>query len=215
MKRLNNFIGDLKIPYWEFIQFNLQWSIATFLGFAIALFFVEVGERSELGPIEGMLGGAMVGLMQALVLCQWFPQAWMWTIVSAIATTFLGSSSFGAIGWYAPQTEILSIRFTYGVTFGAIAGLWVGIWQWLVLKKYICNAWQWIFVNLSIWAVALPLGWVFGGMFRAVTHLFLGEVIGLILTWAIVSIVSGMALASMLSQTLIRLRKYGKKGWLG
>jgi hypothetical protein len=179
------------------------------LGFSLSLLVVEVGERSEVGAIEGVIGGTIVGLVQTLVLSQWFPRTWLWILVNAIAWGLLGGSDFGTIGWYAPASDVLSIRLTYGVVFGSLCGLWLGIWQWIVLRKYLADAWRWIGVNLACWAIALPLGWTCGGMLRATTHLFLGEVVGLILTWLVVSTISAMTLARLLGEALTYRRKYG------
>lgn len=199
-----------KSQYSEFFLFFLQWFLGTFLGFVISLGFVEVGIRTEIGAIEAALGGAIIGLVQTLVFSQWFGKAWLWMLVNTIAWGLLGLSNFGAIGWYAPQTESLNVRLTYGAMFGAIAGMWIGIWQWWVLRKYLFDAWRWIFVSLASWSIGLSVGWAFGGMLRNTTNLFLGEVIGLALTWSIVSVITGLAMTMFMRQTLSYFRKFGK-----
>jgi hypothetical protein len=194
----------------ELFLFFLQWLLGTFLGFVVSLGFVEIGARSELGAIDAMIGGAIIGLVQTLALSSWFPQAWLWMLVNTIAWGLLGLSDFGAIGWYAPLTESFNVRLAYGAMFGAIAGMWLGIWQWWVLRKYLFEAWRWIIVNLASWSIGLSVGWAFGGMVRTATNLFFGEVIGLALTWCIVSVITGLAMTLFISQTLSYFRKFGK-----
>jgi hypothetical protein len=210
MKPSNSILSALRIQHSEFMPFCLQWVLGTFLGFFLSLLFVEVGEKAELGAIEGIVGGAIIGLMQTLAFSQWLPLAWLWMLANAIAWGLLGLSDFGAIGWYAPRTDLLGIRLTDGAMFGAIAGLWLGIWQWLILRKYLFDAWRWILVNLGSWSLALAVGWGLGGILRAITNLFVSEVIGLAIAWTIVSSTTGLALTGLMSQTLIYYRKFGK-----
>lgn len=206
-KLIKDVFSIYKIRNLTFIHFFWQWGIVTFVGFAISLFFLEIGEKPDLGAIEGTIGGAIVGLLQSLLLVRWMPQPWLWILANAIAWGLLSSSSIGAIGWYAPRTEILNIRLSYGAMYGAIAGLWLGLWQWLILRQYLVAAWRWILITLSGWAIALSAGWVFGGKLRALSGLFLGEVVGLACTWAIVSLISSVALTLLIRETLVYRRR--------
>jgi hypothetical protein len=206
-KLVEDVFSIYNIRHRTFIHFCWQWAIATSVGFGISLFFLEIGEKPDLGAIEGTIGGAIVGLLQSLLLVRWIPQPWLWILANAIAWGLLASSGIGAIGWYAPRTELLSIRLSYGAMYGAIAGLWLGLWQWLILRQYLVAAWRWILIMLSGWAIALSAGWVFGGKLRALTHLFLGEVVGLACTWAIVSLISSVALTLLIRETLLYRRK--------
>jgi hypothetical protein len=199
----------------EFIQLFLGWGIGTFLSFLLGLMFVEIGERSELGTIEGAIVGAIVGTMQAIVLIPWLPRPWLWILINVLAWGFLGGSELSVIGWYAPKTEILSIRLAYGAIYGAIAGLWLGIWQWIVLRRYLFQAWRWIVVSLANWTIALSLGWIVGGMLRSMTRLFIGEVVGLAFTWLIVSILSSATLAILVREAIVFRRKFLKKAKSG
>ncbi|MCU0537208.1 MAG: hypothetical protein MUD14_25255 [Hydrococcus sp. Prado102] len=210
MKRSLNPFSIFKSLNTEFLWLCLQWTFGTCLGFLLSLLFVEIGEKPELGAIEAALGGATIGLMQTLVLSPWLPQAWLWMLVSAIATGIMGISDFGAIGWYAPRTDAIATRLFYGSMYGAMAGLWMGIWQWLVLRRYVFESWRWIVVSVVSWSIGLSLGWAFGGIGRAITNLFFSEAIGLAIAWSIVSLATGLALTGLVSQTLNYYRKFGK-----
>lgn len=177
----------------------LQWLLASLLGFVGSLLFIEVGEKTELGILAGAIGGAIIGLIQATILVRFVPQVWSWILVNVLAWGLMAASSFGVMGWFAPASEVLSVRLTYGTLLGAIGGLWLGIWQWLVLRKYFYRAWQWIAVVVASWSIGLSLGWTVGGILRSTTHLFLGDVIGLMVTWAIVGTITGMGLTATVS----------------
>ncbi|NJK50355.1 hypothetical protein HC931_21520 [Candidatus Gracilibacteria bacterium] len=184
--------------------------ICYLLGIFAEFALCRTWRKTELGVIEAALGGATIGLMQTLVLSPWLPQAWLWMLVSAIATGIMGISDFGAIGWYAPRTDAIATRLFYGAMYGAMAGLWMGIWQWLVLRRYIFESWRWIVVSVVSWSIGLSLGWAFGGIGRAINHLFFSEAIGLAIAWSIVSLATGLALTGLVSQTLSYYRKFGQ-----
>lgn len=184
-------LSDYNLFWW-------QWAMITFAGFCVSLFFVEIGERGELGVIEGTLGGSLIGLSQALLLSTWLPQAWLWLFANLIAWGLMAGSGFGAMGWVVPQTELLPIRLIFGVFLGTIGGLWLGFWQWLILRQYLTSAWRWMLMVSLSWAVGLPFGWIIGGSFRSVNNLFLSEVLGLAVTWIIVGTMTGFVLKILL-----------------
>lgn len=41
-----------------------QWVALTSLGYLLSLFFIEVGERPDLGAIQGAIGGIAIGVMK-------------------------------------------------------------------------------------------------------------------------------------------------------
>ncbi|MGK7875964.1 MAG: hypothetical protein AB4426_22505 [Xenococcaceae cyanobacterium] len=191
--------------------FWLQWALVTFFGFLVSLFLVEVGERPDLDPMEGAIGGAVIGLAQSLVLSQRISQAWWWILASLVSWGLMTGSGFGAIGWFAPGTEILSIRLLCGAVFGAICGLWLGVGQWLVLRKEVPASWRWIVTTAVCWSIGLSLGWTVGGVLHLLTRFFLGEVVGLALTWVIVGAMTGVALIGLLQGKLAHRRSKRRK----
>jgi hypothetical protein len=180
------------------LSFAWQWIGATLCGFSLSLLWVEVGQRGELNIIETAIGAMIVGLFQALILSKFFSHTWLWIFVNLLAWTVLSGSGFGSLGWMTPHTEIFPVRLIFGLIFGAIGGIWIGLWQWLVLKAYFQQAWRWIGISFLSWMIALPLGWIIGGILRVVTKLFIGEVIGLMITWTTVGIITALGLMGLL-----------------
>lgn len=181
-------------------RFYPRWVGATLLGFLVSLFWIEIGERGEIGVIEGMIGGTIIGLTQGLILSYYLSDAWLWILVNLISWGVLTGVGFGAMGWFTPHNHVLIMRFFWGLIFGAVGGAWLGIWQWLILKNFFQPAWYWIIFSSLSWALGLSLGWTLGGILRAMTQLFIGDVIGLVITWIIVGLITGLGILTM-SQT--------------
>lgn len=182
--------------------FWLRWASATLIGFLASLLWVEIGERPELGAIEGTLGGGAIGLAQGLVLSPWLPLGGRWAFVNSVSWGLMAGSGFGAMGWVVPQTEVLEMRLLFGAIWGWVGGFWLGLWQWLVLRQRLPGTWRWLAAVPLSWSVGLPLGWGIGSHLRSASHLFLGEVVGLAVTWAVVGAIEGIALKRLLRGSL-------------
>ncbi len=183
-------VKPLKIGY----GFWLQWVLVTFVGFLLSLYWVEIGERSDISAVEGAIGGDVIGLAQWLVLRQQFSQAWWWVLASIVSWGLLAASGIGALGWVAPRTTYIPLRLVYGILNGIIIGAFLGVAQWFVLNKQVKIGWQWVLVSTIGWAIGLTLGWVLGGVLRYFTGIFLAEIVGLTLGWVIVAAITGFAL---------------------
>ncbi len=179
-------------------SFWVQWVLATGLGFLVSLLFVEIGIRPYLGGISGAVGSSVIAIAQWLVLRQRFSQISWWIIATITAWLLIGSSNFGALGWIAPRTDLMSIRLLYGFFDGIVVGVIIGLGQGFVLNRYFSNAVWWIPISSLSWAVALPSGWVIGGILRANTGLFFAEVIGLTITWLAIAALSGFGFLRLL-----------------
>jgi hypothetical protein len=193
-------------------SFWLQWTILTVVGFGLSLYWVEVGEQPYLNARAGMIGGLTIAICQSLALRSLVPQLWQWIFLNTLAWTILGISNIGAIGWIAPRTDVTVVRLIYGVIYGSITGLLLSSTQLLALRSSINRtafAWfSWLFGNSMIWAMALAIGWVIGGWLKTITNLFLAEVLGLSITWAIVAGLSGILLLMFLnSESLVRMHE--------
>ena len=178
-------------------SFWLQWTLATWLGFLISLLLVEVGEKPDVSIWEGAIGGVTIGLSQWLVLRQRFDRAIGWLVVNCLIWGLLAGISLGAVGWAAPRTPTISLRVIYGAINGAQVGALVGFTQWLAIRPQVRRPWGWILANMVSWSLGLSFGWAVGGVLRQMTRLFLGEIIGLTIAWAIVAILTGIALVKM------------------
>jgi hypothetical protein len=191
----------LKLNFW------LQWVLITVLGFSVALFWVEIGEISEVKTWEAIGGAIAISSLQSLILSQRLERVWLWVLANAIVWGILSKTPIGAIGWVAPTTGAIWLRWFWGVGLGAIGGFCLGSMQWLVLRQQCSGFWQWILTSILSWSMGLSLGWLLGGFLRALSHLFLAEIVGLMVTWTIVGIATGLVL-NKISVECVRLRSY-------
>uniref|UniRef100_A0ACD5GZB6 Uncharacterized protein n=1 Tax=Desertifilum tharense IPPAS B-1220 TaxID=1781255 RepID=A0ACD5GZB6_9CYAN len=94
----------------------------------------------------------------------------------------------------------LGVR-TIGGLFGAIAYIWLGLAQWLILRKQVRNAWQWIFVP--------PLALLAGNLLR------LGFLLLMIVpqlpvapyTLVGIEVIAGFIVNAILAALFLRLRR--------
>lgn len=186
-------------------SFCFQWVLLTLVAFMLSLCFVEIDVKPYVGAMEGVVGGAVIGLAQGLVLRQRVEIAVWWVLASIVSWGLIGASNLGAIGWVAPRALMLEPRVISGVFFGLQVGAGLGVGQWLVLRHYVKRAIAWLLVSSLSWAIALPIGWALGGVLRLATHLFLSELVGLAVTWVIVAAITGIALQLLHCESLFPL----------
>jgi hypothetical protein len=181
------------------LGFWFWWVIVTPLSFLVSLYWIEVGERPDLGIVQGAIGGAVIGVMQGFILKQALSRSWHWMLVTTIAWSLIGWSNIGAIGWVVPQNlHHIPPRLLWGAVEGVKVGLILGWFQGLALKQQSAQLVQWILINMVGWAIALSLGWSVGIVLRNMTGFFVGEVMGLLCSWMLVGIVTGTALVHIL-----------------
>ena len=175
--------------------FWLQWVLVTLTGFLISLCLIEVDVRPHIKVTEGLIGGAIVGLAQGMILEQRSKNiAFWWALMSIVSWGLIGASNLGAIGWMAPRTLHLEPRVIFGLLNGLQVGALLGFGQWLVLRPRCKKALIFIPIVTASWAIGLVLGWGIGGVMRQVTRLFLGELVGLAVAWVTSSAIAGFAL---------------------
>jgi hypothetical protein len=105
----------------------------------------------------------------------------------------IGSTLVGALG-AAIGSLAFGVGGIVGGIIGGIGGLLIGISQWwLAIPPSFSSAWKWIFVNMMIWMIAIPIGSTVGLFLHRSTNLFLGEVAGLAITWLLVAIFTGIS----------------------
>lgn len=188
----NDFYLQTKTTFWW------QWVFVTVVGFLVSLLWIEIGERPDIGALEGAIGGLVIGVAQWCLLRQYIFYPVRWVFINVLCWCVLGILGVGALGWVAPQTLNLGWRIFYGIFEGIKIGLVIGFGQWLVLHTEIARPWRWIVGSLIWWTVSLSIGWTFGGILRLMTDFFLGDVIGLMITWFLVAGLTGIALAQLL-----------------
>ena len=176
----------------------VNWTAATWIAFAISLLFIEIGETGEVTRTSALLGGILVSVGQWTVLRPYLRCRIRWIGITCAVWTLLCLLSLGAVGWVAPGTPNLLLRSTFGMLCGSYVGLGLGIGQWWALKPQVAQAWRWIPLNAGIWAVGIAFAWIIGGLLRAASGLFLGEVVGLAVGWGAIATLSGIGIVGLI-----------------
>lgn len=184
----NSNSGRLLIPRSQRRKFFFQFTLMTILGWVVGGIVSIALERiilQSLPPevfvqptwsiwiklLTSIVFAIIFGADQALALRHYlFPWLWMlatsagWLISTSVATAWISYISSIA----ASLNEALSPEL--GVIFGflstilyIISGIWLGLFQWLVLQRYTTNAWWWIFlpslsfffISILIWLLSL------------------------------------------------------------
>ncbi|MBD2441087.1 hypothetical protein [Nostoc sp. FACHB-110] len=173
------------------LSFTLQWSVATVGGFLLSLCWIEVGERPDVGIVQASFGGLAIAVPQSLMLRQNILSG-RWVLATLLAWAVITAIGVGAVGWIIPTTQIIFLRFLWGMSLGAVGGFAIGLAQWTAIRKSVAWSWQWILISAISWAIALPIGSTVGSIFLQLTRLFLGEVAGLGITWILVALITGI-----------------------
>lgn len=180
-------------------SFALRWTLATLSGFLFSLLFVEVGEKPDIGILQAVFGAIAIALPQGCILRQYNISSYRWVLSTLLTWAVITAVGIGALGWIVPTTEVISLRLIWGSISGGIGGLAIGLAQWgIAISPSTPCAWRWIFVSSFSWALAVPIGTVIGMFLRRHTQLFLGEVVGLAITWFLVAIITGVSAYKLL-----------------
>lgn len=207
----------------------IRWILANALGelFGLGLTFLIgfgstllIGEPQDNWLAVGMgllmiasggIEGVIVGYAQWWAMRKNFPdinrKTWMaatligalvaWTFGS-IPTTMM-SMNTDQIGTPAVEPELHLMLLMAGLM-GALLGIILALAQWLVLRKYVRNAWWWLPANSLAWLLGMPV--VFAAVDLAqkagsIVQALLIFVMALALTGAIVGAVHGIALVTL------------------
>ena len=108
---------------------------------------------------------------QALVLRPYIPARWWllatsigWIIANSVSTAWINYiSSIAASFNETLSSEALVLLGGLSTISYIISGIWLGLCQWLVLRRYTVNAWWWIFlpavcfffISTLIWLLSL------------------------------------------------------------
>ena len=176
----------------KLILFILLWTVLTGGSFALSLMLIEIGYKPDVGILPTAIGGLIIASAQALMFRKSILFASLWILSSFVGWGIITASGIGALGWFVINTQSIYLRVIYGFIFGGLGGLGIGFIQWLAIRKYLPSAWRWIFVSCMCWSIGFAIGSSFGLILYHLTQLFLGEVIGLALTWTIVGALSAI-----------------------
>ena len=174
------------------ISTTLGWALAGLLTLGMALAFaipdpdaVEAYLSSPLGQrvLDGLRLGAMVGLIPAVLI------ALFWVVlrrsardvVGAVLVTIVGSALFCVVGrGGGPQIESNFMTILrLGIIGGVTGGGFVGLCQWIILRRRVSRINGWIGLTVAGWVIgwtitlwgtgfteqlfsALPIGWATG-----------------------------------------------------
>ena len=174
------------------LSFISLWISATVGGFLLSLLLIEIGEKSDIGMIEAVIGGLAIALPQSYIIRKSvFSIRWLFS--SLLGWAMIAVIGVGAVGWIVPTIELLPVRLLSGAASGAIGGFGIGLAQsWLAIPQTNPLRWQWVFISAVSWGIAVPVGSALGMLLRYWTQLFLGEVVGLLITWLVVAILTGV-----------------------
>lgn len=181
------------------------WNLVTDIGMTLSLvagfvFFAYLGIREVFyqisafivfGSISGLMGGALVGLFQWLVLRNKIKNAGRWILATALGwmagITILVVSVF----WYE-LGDTVSIFFT-----AAIVGGVVGFAQFCVLKNETSDAGLWVPTNIVGWIVAILLA---RGIANTGLH-FEGGITEVVAGLIVIGMITGVGFVFLFDQT--------------
>ena len=176
----------------KLILFILLWTVLTGSSFGLTLMLIEIGYKQDVGILPTALGGLIIASAQALMFRKSILFASLWILSSFVGWGMIAASGIGALGWFVINTQSIYLRIIYGFIFGALGGLAVGFVQWLAIRQYLPGSWRWIIFSCISWSIGFAVGSSFGLILYRLTQLFIGEVIGLALTWTIVGALSAI-----------------------
>ncbi|MEA5515535.1 hypothetical protein [Nodularia sp. UHCC 0506] len=175
--------GKLLIPRPHRQKFFIQFTLMTVLGWVVGG-IASIGlERSILGglpPADSfhwvkILGNIVFAVVfaadQALVLHRYI-SGWLWILATSAGWLIANSIAFSWVKYISSLASSFNagvtpeLVFIWGVlsTISYIlAGIWLGLCQWLVLQRYAKQVWWWIFlpsisfslISIFVWFLSL------------------------------------------------------------
>ncbi len=159
----SKFLSDT--PVW------LAWAVMTSLGSA-AGFAITWGLRAlfpwDTYGLFGLVGlifvsGALIGFGEWLILRGRFQSVWPW--IPATAVMFPVGFFAGALGvpFFVPAAWSLNVPRT-GCALAVLAwfctpGIFLGVFQFLCLRRGLGGMWKWILVSMLSWALGMCVPW--------------------------------------------------------
>ena len=184
-------LSPVKSKY-QILNFTLKWVFATFLGFLLSLLIIEISEKPDMSILEAAIGSLTISLPQSYILRKTISPI-KWVLSTLLASIIITGIGIGVLGWTVTTDNFLPTRIFVGIIIGGIGGLLIGVSQWwLAIPPSFPSAWKWVFVNIIGWMIAIPIGSTVGLFLHRNTNLFLGEVVGLAITWLLVAIFTGI-----------------------
>ncbi len=174
------------IPRFQRRSFFIQFTLMTFLGWvvggiasiAIEKTIVEMLPRAVLQQkiwytlakyFSNGVFALIFGADQALVLRRYL-SGWLWIFATSLGWLVANSVSAQWINYIASIASLNQISVEQKVIFGflstiayILSGIWLGFFQWLVLRRYTTRAWWWnflpsisfLFISILVWLLSL------------------------------------------------------------
>lgn len=175
------------------LNFTLKWVFVTFLGFLLSLLIIEISEKPDMDILDAAIGSLIISIPQSYLLKQTISPG-QWVLSTLFAWVIIAAIGLGVLGWTVTTSAFLPTRLFLGILVGGIGGLLIGVCQWwLAIPSSLPLAWKWVFVNIIDWMIAVPIGSTVGLFLHRITNLFLGEIVGLAVTWLLVATLTGIS----------------------
>ena len=177
--KINTQPGRLLIPRSQRRRFFLQFTLMTVLGWVVggvASIALETIILKSLSPeisspsptwwvrlLSNIVFAVVFGADQALVLRPYL-SPWLWTlatsagwlIANSVATAWINYISSIAASNQALSPEVTVFWGFLSTISYIISGIWLGLLQWLVLRRYTAGAGWWNFLpSISFFAISL------------------------------------------------------------
>ena len=135
-----------------------------FVGAAVvSAIAIDAGRIIGFAAAEGVrwaMAGAVIGVMQWLVLRQHIPQAGWWVLATTAGWAMGGVVSW-AMGFAAAGPMVRTVD---QVIFGAVTGAVVGAMQWGILRRHVPQAGWWVLASAAGSAVGGLVSWAVTGI---------------------------------------------------
>ena len=189
------------------ISFWLLWifvtSIGSVIGFLVSPLFIPLFSGDwyldfYISLINMVISGFLIGLGQWIILRKRFKNVWGWVFTIAIGLPLGVCMGLFGIAVKLPASDFYPAYVT-GIT-TCVAGLIIGIFQWLVLRAKFGNGFTWTLVSMLSWGLGIT-----GPLLISQTYSGNGsypewDIVGLFMG-AIVAMISGAFVESTLMQT--------------
>ena len=145
------------------LGFSLLWMLGTLIGLMVGLAFMFAGVGAAInnasptafGGIFGSVLGLACGFAQWLILRKRLENIVVW-----IVATFLGWGIFWSLnmaGLFGEGNGVAG-KVLEGLEHGALFGLLLGVFQWLIIRNKLRSAGWWVLVNVVSWSLGAAIG---------------------------------------------------------
>jgi len=151
----------------SFSKFIFYWIMVTCLGWvvgwAIALFLLDRYRVAALSPVPIIISIIILGLQWLFIIRKHIPNTEWWlpvSILGIVLAVVVVEKLIFPIPLFHHMVGYSQSFLTIGITGGTVIGSFVGVSQWLVLRRIAGinkpRSIQWVFANLLAWAIGLP-----------------------------------------------------------